>query len=77
MDNSLLCLKQAQEYGVIIDDVPQHLDHGNGTSCIITDDMAFPLQQSGLTAYINVRRLTTGKLDELRDYIIDITDVNE
>ena len=56
MDNALLCPNQAREYGVIIDDVPRHLDHtGNGTFSMIVDNMTFPLQQSGPTAYINVR----------------------
>ena len=43
MDNTLLCPNQSQEYGVMIDDVPQHLNHtGNITLSIITDDMTFP-----------------------------------
>ena len=65
MDNALLCPNQAREHGVVIDDVPRHLDHtGNGTFSIIADDMTFPLQQSGPTAYINVRRPTNDELDQ-------------
>ena len=78
MDNALLCPNQAREHGVVIDDVPRHLDHtGNSTFSIIADDTTFPLQQSGPTAYINVRRPTNEELDEQRDYIIDVTDENE
>ena len=78
MDNALLCPNQAREHGVVIDDVPRHLDHtGNSTFSIIADNTTFPLQQSGPTAYINVRRPTNEELDEQRDYIIDFTDVNE
>ena len=42
MDNALLCPNQVREYGIVIDDVPQHLDHtGNGKFSIITDNMIF------------------------------------
>ena len=78
MDNALLCPNQAREYGIVIDNVPQHLDHtGNGIFSIITENMAFSLQQNSPTAYITLRRPTNDELDEQKDYIIDITDVNE
>ena len=78
MDNALLCPNQAQEHGVVIDDVPRHLDHtGNSTFSIIADNTTFPLQQSRPPAYIIVCRPSNEELDEQRDYIIDATDVNE
>ena len=76
MSNALLCPNQARENGVIVNDVPVHLDHtGQSTFSIIAGENELKLQQSGPTAYINLRRPTDDELDTLSP--VDITYIEE
>ena len=72
MRNALLCPNQARENGVIVNDVPLHLDHTDqSTFSIITEDNEFGLEQFGPTAFIQLRRPTEEELETLTP--IDIT----
>ena len=74
MSNCLLCPNQAREFGTIINDVPQTLDHtGLSTfSLITTENISFPFMKFGPTAYLHVRRPTEEGLQALP--ICDITE---
>ena len=56
MTNALLCPNQARENGVIVNDVPIHLDHTDQStfSIIAGDNEFFQLEQSGPTAFIQL-----------------------
>ena len=72
MRNALLCPNQARENGVIVNDVPLHLDHTDqSTFSIIAEDNEFGLEQFGPTAFIQLRRPTEEELETLTP--IDIT----
>ena len=76
MKNALLCPNQAREYGVVVEDVPPHLDHtGSGSFSIMTSGHSFKLERNGPTACLHVRRPTNEELENID--IIDITDEHE
>ena len=76
MKNALLCPNQARESGIIINDVPPHLDHTNQTTfSIITANHDLRLEQFGPTAFIQLRRPTDDELETLMP--IDITGEEE
>ena len=57
MENALLYPNQARENGIIINDVPPHLDRTNqSTFSIIAGDNELGLEQFGPTAYIHLTR---------------------
>ena len=73
MENCLLCPNQARASGVIVDDVPQHLDHsGMSTHSISNDGVNLPLKMYGPTSFLPVRRPTSQELEECN--IFDLTD---
>ena len=58
MEHSLLCPNQARINGLIVEDVPIHLDHTNNSSHSITVpemDIKLPLSQEGSISYLPVR----------------------
>ena len=76
MKNALLCPNQARENGIIVNDVPPHLDHTNQTTfSIITGNHELGLEQFGPTAFIQLRRPTEDELDTLAP--VDITGEDE
>ena len=76
MKNALLCPNQARENGIVINDVPPHLDHTNQiTFSIITGDHELQLEQFGPTAFIYLRRPTEDELETLAP--VDITGEEE
>ena len=76
MKNALLCPNQARENGIVINDVPPHLDHTNQTTfSIITGDHELQLEQFGPTAFIHLRRPTEDELETLAP--VDITGEEE
>ena len=76
MKNALLCPNQARENGVVVNDVPLHLDHTNqSTFSIITENKEFALEQYGPTAFIQLRRPTEEELEYLIP--VDITSEDE
>ena len=77
MDNALLCPNQAREHGIIVDDIPLHLDHtGYSTFSVVASNISFPLIQNGPNAFLQLRRPTDEELENLYSEIIDITDEN-
>ena len=73
MKRALLWPNQDHDYGTIFGNTPPHLDHmGTVTFTITSGDYNFPLEQYGITAYINLRR----SLEEEPEYcpIVYITD---
>ena len=76
MKNALLCPNQARENGIIINDVPIHLDHTNqSTFSIIAGEDEMRLEQFGPTAFIRLRRPTEIELESQSP--IDITGEDE
>ena len=74
--NALLCPNQARENGIIMNDVPLHLDHTNqSTFSTITGDHELRLEQFGPTAFIQLRRPTEDELETLAP--VDITGEEE
>ena len=76
MKHALLCPNQARENGVIIDDIPHHLDHtGTSTFSIDVGEYNLPLHRHGPTAYVPLRRPTEDELNHCS--IVDITEEEE
>ena len=72
MSNALLCPNQARQNGIVVNDVPPHLDHTNqSTFSIIAGDDEMQLEQFGPTAFVQLRRPTDEELDSLTP--VDIT----
>ena len=74
MEHSLLCPNQARDNGVIVDDVPQFLDHhGTSTHSIEfpEEGVVLPLDMKGPISFLQVRYPSEADLDELQH--LDLT----
>ena len=53
MQNALLCPNQARSHGIVVDDVPLHLDHtGRSTFALHVEGTMLPFELFGPTAFL-------------------------